>query len=58
MLNRLFPAQIDNRYRGYRLALWLLYPITFLNAVIDLASIFSPDGGAQSADGIPRTAGW
>jgi hypothetical protein len=53
MLNRLFPAQIDNRYRGHRLALWLLYPITFLNAVIDLVSIFSPDGGAQSADGIP-----
>jgi hypothetical protein len=53
MLNRLLPAQIDNRYRGHRLALWLLYPITLLNLVIDLVSIFSPDGGAQSADGIP-----
>src|ERR1700682_1874394 len=53
MLNRLLPAQIDNRYRGHKLALWLLYPITFLNLVIDLVSIFSADGGARSADGIP-----
>jgi hypothetical protein len=53
IMNRLFPPQIDNRYRGHTLALWLLYPITFLNVAIDMVSIFKDDGGAQSADGIP-----
>ncbi len=28
MLNRIFPASIDNHYRGYKLALWLFIPIT------------------------------
>lgn len=53
MLSRLFPPQIDNRYRGPKLALWLLYPITFMNIAISLVAIFEPDGGAQTADGIP-----
>lgn len=53
MLNRIFPEQIDNRYRGHKFALWLFYPITFMNLAIDLVAIFKSDGGAQSADGIP-----
>jgi hypothetical protein len=53
MLNRIFPERFDNHYRGHRLALWLFYPITFMNVVIDLVAIFKSDGGAQSADGIP-----
>jgi len=52
MLNRIFPEQIDNHYRGYKFALWLFYPITFINVAIALVGIFSKDGGA-SADGIP-----
>jgi hypothetical protein len=53
MLNRIFPKQLDDRYRGHKLALWLLYPLTFMNVGIALVGIFSKDGGAQSADGIP-----
>src|SRR5437660_7556830 len=53
MLNRIFPEQINNHYRGHKFALWLFYPITLMNVVINLAAIFTRDGGAQSADGIP-----
>lgn len=53
MWKRIFPETFDNRYRGLKFALWLLYPITFLNLAIALGGIFSKDGGAQSADGIP-----
>ena len=53
MLNRIFPEQFDNRYRGHRFALWLFFPLTFVNMAIALVAIFRKDGGAQSADGIP-----
>ena len=53
MLDRIFPATLDNRFRGHRLGLWLLYPILFVKIGISLAAIFTPDGGAQRADGIP-----
>jgi hypothetical protein len=53
MLNRIFPERIDNHYRGHKFALWLFYPITFMNVAIALVAIFKSDGGAQSADGIP-----
>lgn len=53
MLERLFPKQIDNRYRGHPVAFWLLCLLTFMNVGIALAAIFRSDGGAQSADGIP-----
>jgi len=53
MLQRIFPERLDNHYHGHSLALWLFYPITFMNVVIDLVAIFKSDGGAQSADGIP-----
>ena len=53
MLNRIFPEQIDNHYRGHKFALWLFYPITFMNVAMDLVAIFKSDGGAQSPDGIP-----
>jgi hypothetical protein len=56
MLNRIFPEQIDNRYRGHKLALWLFYPLTFMNVTIALVAIFARDGGAQSADRIPLDA--
>jgi hypothetical protein len=44
---------MDNRYRGHPAAMWLLCVLTFVNTAIALGAIFSPDGGAQSADGIP-----
>ena len=53
MLKRLFPDRFDNTYLGHPLALWLLFPLTFVNVGIGLVSIFRPDSGAQSADGIP-----
>src|SRR5438067_9841017 len=53
MLDLIFPKSIDNHYRGHRLALWLLWLIVAMNVAIDLAAIFTPDGGAESADGIP-----
>jgi hypothetical protein len=53
MLNRIFPRRIDNDYRGHKFALWIFYPIAFLKVTINLIAIFSKDGGAQSADGIP-----
>lgn len=53
MINRILPKRIDNNYRGQKFALWLFIPIALLNVMIALAAIFSSDGGAQSADGIP-----
>jgi hypothetical protein len=53
MLKRLLPAQFDNTYRGHPVALWLLYLLVFVNTGIGLVSIFRPDSGAQSADGVP-----
>lgn len=53
MLNRIFPDQFDNRYRGYKPAIWIFALITFMHTAISVSSIFRPDGGAQSADGIP-----
>ena len=53
MLNRIFPKQFDNHYRGHKLALWLFVPIALANVAIALVAIFRNDGGAQSADGIP-----
>ena len=53
MLNRLFPARLDNHYRGMRLALWLFVPIVFMRIAIGLLHIVSADGGAQSISTIP-----
>jgi len=53
MLSRIFPKQFDNDYRGSKIALWIFGLITFMHTAISLSSIFRPDGGAQSADGIP-----
>lgn len=53
MLDRIFPKEIDNRFRGYRLALWLFVLIALMHIAISLGAIFASDGGAQSADGIP-----
>jgi hypothetical protein len=53
MLSRIFPKQFDNHFRGNQLALWIFALITFMHTAISISSIFRPDGGAQSADGIP-----
>lgn len=58
MLNRLFPAQIDNRYRGYLSALVLFVPVVLLKLVIafntmNLNPWISSRRVIKSADGIP-----
>lgn len=53
MLNQLLPRQVDNTYRGSRLALWLFGMLVLLRSIISLNSIFNGDIVASSADGIP-----
>ncbi len=53
VLQRLFPAQYDNVYRGNRLALWLFYPLTAATLWRSQHHITAPDGGAQSIATIP-----
>jgi hypothetical protein len=52
MLNRLFPAHVDNRFDGHRAALWLLGLLIALKLVVSLNSIFNTASVAQGADGI------
>ena len=53
MFNRLFPGQFDNRFRGPRLAIWLLIPIVILRAIIGFNSMIFTRSVATSADAIP-----
>jgi hypothetical protein len=53
MFERLFPKQLDNKFRGYRLAIWLFVPIILLKTVIGVNSILMTRQIASSADGIP-----
>jgi hypothetical protein len=53
MFNQLLPQRIDNTYRGYRLALWLLGLLLILKVVMSLNSIFNGYNVATTADGIP-----
>lgn len=53
MLSRIFPARIDNRYRGHALARWLFVPITLQKVAMSLTHLLKADGGAQSISTIP-----
>ncbi|MFP6661922.1 MAG: hypothetical protein VCB78_10740 [Myxococcota bacterium] len=53
MLERLFPRTVDNDYRGNRLALWALVPVTIVTLVRSSIHVFRADGGAQSIATIP-----
>lgn len=53
MLNRIFPRQIDNQFRGRRLAIWLLIPVVVLKLIIGANSMLDTRQVATSADGIP-----
>ncbi len=39
MFNRLFPKQIDNNYRGYKLAIWLLVPLLLFKTVMSVNAV-------------------
>jgi len=53
MLNRIFPALIDNRYRGHPVGLWLFVPIALIKLSQSLTHLLKYDGGAQSISTIP-----
>jgi len=53
MLNEILPRQVDNTYRGYKLALWLFGLLVLMKAGISLGTIFNGYTAASSADGIP-----
>ena len=53
ILNRLFPAQFDNVYRGNRIGLWVFYVLTAVTLWRSQHHIFASDGGAQSIATIP-----
>jgi hypothetical protein len=55
MIDKLFPKNIDNHYRGMSIAKWLFVAMTILTVGRSLAHIFLPDGGAQSIATIPLT---
>lgn len=52
-MDRIFPERPDNRYRGYRVALWIFVAITVFRMATSLGHMFNPDGGAQSVTNIP-----
>jgi len=53
MLNRIFPKQFDNTYRGHRLAIWLFALIVLMELSMGANSIINTRIVAMSADGIP-----
>lgn len=53
ILNQLLPQQVDNTYRGHKLALWLFGLLMLMKLAMSLNSIFNGYSVATSADGIP-----
>jgi hypothetical protein len=53
LLDRIFPQQFDNNYRGHKLALWLFGLLVLMKLGISLSSIFDTYNVVRSADGIP-----
>ena len=53
MVNRLFPNEITNTFRGAPIAMWAFVAMTALTIGRSLAHILLPDGGAQSIATIP-----
>ncbi len=51
MVERIFPKQIGDEYRGHRLALWLLGALLALKMVMSVNSIFNTAYVAVGADG-------
>ena len=56
MLPRLFPARVDNKYRGHPIGLWLFVPIALIKLSQSLTHLLKHDGGAQSISTIPLDA--
>lgn len=53
MLNIIFPKQIDNQYKGHKIALYAFYVLTAVTLWRSQHHLFAADGGAQSIASIP-----
>ena len=53
MLERIFPLQIDNDFRGNRLACWLFVPIVLMELAMGTNSMVNTRTVVMEADGIP-----
>lgn len=53
MLDRLFPKQFDNNYRGHWLAIWLLVPILLFRVAQSVTVMFDPRYILINADAVP-----
>lgn len=53
ILERIFPAKLDQRFPGQKVALWVFYPLTALTLWRSQHHLFAEDGGAQSIANIP-----
>lgn len=56
MLTRLFPASLDNDYRGSKIALWLFGILMLLRLIMGLNTMINTHSIAINADGIPLDA--
>jgi hypothetical protein len=53
MINHILPAQIDNTYKGSKIALFLFAIVVFVKTLQSLLALFDGNAIASSADGIP-----
>jgi hypothetical protein len=53
MIERLFPRQIDNHYRGHRAGLWVFGLLVAMRLVMGANSMINTRSVATGADGIP-----
>ena len=53
MFDKLLPQTIDNTYRGYKAALWLLGLVTAMRILQSVMIIFNGYSTVKGADGIP-----
>ena len=53
MLERIFPKQIDNTYRGYWLAVWLLVPLVLVKLAMGVNVMINTRDIIEGVDGIP-----
>jgi len=53
MINRLFPAVLDNNYRGSKIALYFFWVMAGVTVIRSFIHLVAPDGGAQSIATIP-----
>ena len=50
---KILPKEINDNYKGRKIALYIFYLFTIMTVVRSLIHMFAPDGGAQSIATIP-----